>query len=273
MKRIALFGAFLLSSICTFAQNPAYSKGSFYFQWGWNQAQYTDSDIHFTGDGYDFTVTDVVATDRPTHFKPEIYFNPTTITIPQTNTRVGYFINDNWSVSLGYDHMKYVVRQYQYAHMSGDINIGSSFDGSYNDDEIKLTYSFLKYEHTDGLNYIFVGADYWKSLYNAKERNLSYWDIQLYGSLGFDGGVYVPKSNVTLLGKERTDRFHLAGFGTSVNAGLNVNLFKYFYVAFQLKTGFVDLVDVQTTLDDADNASQHFFFLQENICFGFTTHL
>ena len=31
------------------------------------------------------------------------------MTIPQTNLRIGYFITDNYNISIGFDHMKYVM--------------------------------------------------------------------------------------------------------------------------------------------------------------------
>ena len=37
------------------------NKGKFYFYWGWNKAQYTNSDLSFKGDDYDFTLYDVAA--------------------------------------------------------------------------------------------------------------------------------------------------------------------------------------------------------------------
>ena len=40
-------------------------KGTMFVFWGWNRAGFTKSDIHFTGNGYDFTLHDVVAHDRP----------------------------------------------------------------------------------------------------------------------------------------------------------------------------------------------------------------
>src|SRR3972149_3153003 len=42
-------------------------KGNFFFYWGYNRSAYTKSDIHFWGDGYDFTITNVKAKDEPTH--------------------------------------------------------------------------------------------------------------------------------------------------------------------------------------------------------------
>ncbi|NVK26641.1 MAG: hypothetical protein HWE14_01290 [Flavobacteriia bacterium] len=270
--RVAVLMLSLSSS--SFAQNISnYSQGELFFQWGWNQSQYAPSDIHFTGPGYDFTLHDVRAKDRPTHFKPEIYFNPTTITIPQTNFKIGYFISDNWSVSLGYDHMKYVATQYQTVDISGDINAGTNFDGTYDRDPIQMTYSLLKYEHTDGLNYFYIGADYYSSLLRLSDYGVARGNIEVLGSFGFDAGAVVPKTNAQLFQMERSDRFHLAGYGAAVNMSLNIAFFKYFYLGAQVKPGFIHLPDVQTTLRDSDRASQRILYIQENLYLGIKLHL
>ncbi|MDG1476428.1 MAG: hypothetical protein P8Q14_04730, partial [Vicingaceae bacterium] len=132
------------------------NKGKMYAFWGWNRGWYSNSDIHFTGNNYDFTLNNVQAKDRQSPFSPGLYFNPSTITIPQTNFRLGYFINDKYDISFGVDHMKYVMVQDQNTQITGDINDGTSYDGSYSNEDIVLTGNFLKYEHTDGLNYLNV---------------------------------------------------------------------------------------------------------------------
>jgi hypothetical protein len=43
------------------------------------------------------------------------------MTIPQTNFKLGYFINDHYSIALGADHMKYVVTQDQTGNITGTI--------------------------------------------------------------------------------------------------------------------------------------------------------
>ena len=40
------------------------NKGKFFAHWGWNRASYSDSDIRFTGENYDFVLSDVKAQDR-----------------------------------------------------------------------------------------------------------------------------------------------------------------------------------------------------------------
>ena len=130
------------------------NRGRIYMYWGWNRSWYTDSDIHFTGDNYDFKLSDVKAKDRQTPFNVDPYFNIGRITIPQTNLRLGYFITDKIDISLGYDHMKYVMVNFQEAKINGNINTGNKYDGTYLNDDIILDYDFLMFEHTDGLNYI-----------------------------------------------------------------------------------------------------------------------
>ncbi len=60
-------------------------KGQFHVYWGWNVSSYTNSDITFKGDDYNFTLDDVEAFDRPTPFNAHDYFNPAQLTIPQFN--------------------------------------------------------------------------------------------------------------------------------------------------------------------------------------------
>ena len=77
------------------------NKGKMYVIWGWNRANFSDSDIHFKGENYEFTLHDVKAKDKVNAFTFRDYVNPGRITIPQTNFRIGYFFHDNYTVSIG----------------------------------------------------------------------------------------------------------------------------------------------------------------------------
>ena len=56
MKTKIIIGAFLLMSINSFTQDKktekVINKGKFFFYWGWNRANYSNSDIHFTGGNF-----------------------------------------------------------------------------------------------------------------------------------------------------------------------------------------------------------------------------
>jgi hypothetical protein len=127
--------------------------------------------------------------------------------------------------------------------------------------------SFLEFEHTDGLNYVnteFCRVDDISKLF--KIRNTDKFQINITEGVG--GGFLYPKTNSTLLGKERHDDFHLSGFGVSAKVGLNFTFFKYFFVQTELKGGYINMNDIRTTNSPSDRASQSFFFLQKIIAFG-----
>jgi hypothetical protein len=244
----------------------AHNKGKFFVSWGGNRESYTKSDVNFRGKDYNFTVENMVAHDKPKGWHVD-YINPVRMTIPQTNFRMGYFINDHYSIALGVDHMKYVMTQNQTANVTGSINASTPFDGVYNNTPTVMTENFLMYEHTDGLNYMnteFSRHDDISSVF--KIRNTDKIQINLTEGVGL--GLLYPKTNTTLLGKERHDDFHVSGYGTSLKAGLNVTFFKHFYIQGELKGGYINMQDIRTTKSTEDRASQDFFFFQRIIAFG-----
>ena len=74
------------------------NKGKFFVYWGWNWASYTDSNIRFKGENYDFTLQDVEAQDTPSKFTFKKYFGIKNLTKPQTNARIGYFFKENYTI-------------------------------------------------------------------------------------------------------------------------------------------------------------------------------
>jgi hypothetical protein len=243
------------------------NKGKLYILWGWNWGYYSKSDIHFQGNNYDFVLEDVQAEDRQSPFSFDTYFNPVSITIPQTNFRVGYYVTDNWNISFGVDHMKYYVIYDQTVKINGLINEGGSdFDGVYNNDNIILTRDFLQFEHSDGLNYFNAEVSYVKDLMswigNPKEK------LQIYLTGGVGAGFLLPKTNSVLMGKPRHDEFNIAGYGLALKGGINITFFKNFFIQSELKGGFINMPNIRTSPDESDSASQHFFYLQPDILLG-----
>lgn len=238
------------------------NKGQFYVFWGWNQAEYTRSAISFVGEDYSFTLKKVKATDRQTRLS-STYVKLGTATIPQYNFRVGYFISDHLSVSIGNDHMKYIVVQNQTVEITGKINgTGGFYDSDYNHDEVKLTEDFLKFEHTDGLNYENVDFRYHYNWLESKKLSLTVME-------GIGAGIMLPKTNSTLLGKDRNDEFHLAGFGLNALFALSLKHKSGFFIQSEAKGGYINMPDIRTTKDKVDKAAQDFFFFQYNVVLGY----
>ena len=250
------------------------NKGKFYFYWGWNKAQYSYSDIQFKGDDYNFTLYDVAAKDRQTPWDAGVYLNPGSMTIPQTVVRIGYYFHDSWNLSVGVDHMKYVMVDTQAVTIDGYIDLQdplTQFNGVYNNAPLMIDEDFLQFEHTDGLNYVNLEISRVDNLGDYFE-----WDskkIQLNVLEAFGGGILYPKTNTTLLTKERYDAYHVSGFGISFKGGINLTFFNNFFVQGEIKTGYINMSDIRTTTSSADSASQEFFFFQRNISFGYIFQL
>lgn len=295
MKKIVTL-VILLVSISSFAQTEnqvdlpivkekytAHNKGKFYVFWGGNRETFSKSDIHFSGENYDFVVHNAEAHDKPKGYHID-YVNPSRMTIPQTNFRMGYFINDHYNISIGVDHMKYVFNQEQVANVSGYVNLpasdnGAIYNGNYNNTpfDFYTNYTpdydgnpppFLTFEHTDGLNYINTEISRVDDISTKLFKSWNSDKIQINVTEGLGAGILLPKTNTRLLGKERYDQFHVAGYGISAKAGLNVTFFKHFFIQSELKAGYINMSDIRTTQFKSDKAEQHFWFLQSIISIG-----
>lgn len=272
MKSLAFVAILILAGNYAFAQNfpcpeKNHQKGKLYAYWGWNRGWYTNSDISFRGADYDFALSKVVAKDRQTPFSLNDYFNPTLITIPQYNFRVGYFIQNHYDISFGVDHMKYVVQKDQTVGISGYISgSGTIYEGHYDNDEILLEEGFLEFEHTDGLNYLNLEV-------RRSDNIFDFNKVKINLTEGFGAGALIPKTNTSLLNNERHDEFHLAGWGMGAVVALNLTFYEVFFIQSELKGGYISMPDIRTTTNSADRASQNFFFSQLNIVFGVTINL
>lgn len=244
----------------------AHNKGKFYFFWGGNRESYSKSDIRFRGKDYDFTLHNVTAHDKPKGWHCD-FINPARMTIPQTNFRLGYFISDKYNISIGFDHMKYVMYQDRAVNITGYYPDAGSYGEVLPNGQVLLTEDFLKFEHTDGLNYVnseisrVDDISSWFTLPNTDK-------VQINITEGIGAGFLYPKTNTTLLGKERYDEFHVSGYGLSAKAGLNVTFFKHFFIQTELKGGYINMQDIRTTASKNDKAEQEFWFFQQIIAFG-----
>jgi hypothetical protein len=269
----------LLVTFTALAQNDtikkelytAHNKGKFFAHMGGNRAYYTTSDLHFEGTGYNFTVENAQSHDLPKGWNID-YIKPGKLTNSQTNWKLGYFFHDKFNVSIGIDHMKYVMTQNQTAMINGTINLpasesGSQFNGIYTNKPVDLTDGkFLEFEHTNGLNFIFTEVAYFTDISSIFGiRNTDIFQLNLTQGIGV--GMLVPRTDATVLEKQNYDEFHIAGYGLSADAGLNFTFFKHFYIQSEIKAGYVNMTDVRTT-PTGDHAQHHFWFGQTIISFG-----
>lgn len=240
-------------------------KGDFFFHWGYNHSWYDKSDIRFQGPNYDFTLKDVVAHDRQSKLSWD-YLNPGLITVPQYNIRVGYFIKDNYSVSIGWDHMKYVMDIPQKVAITGHIGANitpenvptGSFAGDYNGQTIDVKENMLTFEHTDGFNYANIEVERYDDIWVAPGGNTS-----LTLETGLGGGILVPRSDVRLFGLGRNNHWNISGYGISAKIGLKFYVWKNVYLQNTTKFGATNLTQIHTTgWDEYDKASQKINYIE-----------
>lgn len=244
----------------------AHNKGKFYLYWGGNRETFSKSDIRFKGADYDFTLYDVSAHDKPKGWHVD-YINPCRMTIPQTNLRIGYFITDKYNISVGFDHMKYVMYQDRAVNFSGSYPNQGNFGEALPNGQVLLTEDFLTFEHTDGLNYVnseIARVDDISNWFSINNTDL----LQINLTEGLGGGFLYPKTNTKLFDKDRHDEFHVSGYGLSAKAGLNITFLKYFFIQGELKGGYINMNDIRTTNDIADRAEQDFWFFQKILVVG-----
>ncbi|MCE9598889.1 MAG: hypothetical protein K8S54_13060 [Spirochaetia bacterium] len=269
-------------------RNVDQRKGTWSFQWGYNREAFTQSDINFRGPGYRFTLKEVVAKDKPERVGGA-YVDPSKFDIPQFSWRLTRFITDRFSISFGQDHMKYVVTRGQASNIYGYIDplaiqrahlrtsVESApylyvfpaqykqYEGYHIGEPFNITPDFLKFDHTDGLNYLAVEAGFTEQIWmsDSGEQGLSF-----VSALG--AGPIVCKSDVRLFGEGRNNAFHISGYGLSARVGLKFEFLRSFFFEATARQGYADLTSILTTGRSKDRASQNFGFLEKVIYFGYT---
>lgn len=247
MKFFTLATLLLLSIATSVQASVLERKGKWTFYYGYNRAEYSKSDYHLTGKGYDFTLNQVSAHDAQSAIKAQPYLNPFAWSVPQNNIRFSYFLTDNFAISFGNDHMKYVMDTYQTVDIDGTINAGTAYDKTYTDAEtINIDKDFLEFEHTDGFNYVSVEFEHFKPLWLSSEGKHA---LSVYWGPGI--GVMFPKTRARLFGGATNDEFHIAGYGYSIKVGLEY-IFNRWFVRLATKIGHVNMNDAKTTASGPD---------------------
>ena len=253
---------FLLIGILTISitaqEEQSKTKKKFSFYWGYNWSAYTKSTLSIRGEDYNYTLHNITARDRPSPFATNIYFNPTKLSIPQFNTRIGYQWKEKWALSFGYDHMKYVMDNGQKVPITGRVSRDNQYKGNYTaGDSIVVSKDFLQFEHTDGLNYFTFEIDNVNQIMNIKNGLLT---LEIRNGLGV--GFLIPRTDVKIFGVRGPNIFNFAGYGTSLKTEFRLQFKKYFFLQATGKAGYINMPHISTTRKKTDRASQQFGFVE-----------
>lgn len=259
---ISVFASTLLAQDSLKLSAPK-RKGVFYFCWGYNKDWFSKSDIHFKntstepstktgGDQtYDFTIYDAVAHDRPGF--ADIF--KTDLTIPQYVYRLGYYLNDkrDFGLELNFDHVKYIMDDYQVAHVKGTIH-GKPID----QDTILDPDTFIHFEHSDGANFLMLNFMKRQLLLESKKNR----NHLLYGIAKIGAGPVIPRTDVKMFGEHINNCFHIAGWCAGIETGFRYEGFRHVYLEYTAKGAFADFRNV---LAYGPGKAKHHFWTFENI--------
>ena len=242
------------------------AKRAMFVYWGYNRSFYTDSKISFFGPGYDFSLAGVQATDRPSQeFKT--YVDPSTLTVPQFNARIGFNFKKKWALSFGYDHMKYVIVHGPTYLLSGRINPLidpiSNWSGDYNAEPVTTDESILHYENTNGMNYIRAEISHIDKLVRASNA------FAIYSVSGLGAGLVLNYNDFTFAGEKSMTTLSMSGVGASAHLGLRLEFFRHFFLQANNSVGFLYQHRVKTRGNDPYAfARQSLGYFQSDIVLG-----
>lgn len=256
--RIALITLFVITISSVFGQYPGSrssltkttAKGSLFFYWGYNRSAYTKSDLRLVSDQYDLTLKGVKATDNPYPFSARNYLNIKRITIPQFNIRLGYYFKNNWSISGGYDHLKYVLSDGNQVQLYGHVDEGydtvTNLSGNYYGESFITNQKTFHYENSDGLNYLRLELMHSMELYSlGREKQLS-----IVWNAGIGSGAMLTFNDLRFAGREDRTTVSISGYGLSIHSGLRIEFFRHFFIQPAVSAGMIHLLRVRTRGND-----------------------
>lgn len=252
MKRVRFFSLFILIASATYAQNGQVKSksGTFYFALGSHVAGYTHSDIYLKSNNsdFDFVLQNVKGTDDK--------FLKSTGGAMQYDYKFGYYFNKkNFGIEYNFDHVKYFAKHDQTVKTVGTVN------GQKVDESLPITTYVQNFEHSNGGNYITLNFVKWKDLAMSKDQKRV---LNLLYKAG--AGVVLPKTNSTVMNKQRDDTYNVAGYVLALEGGLRYNFLKNVYVESSLKGAFANYSHI---LIADGTGHQHWFSGQFLVMAGF----
>ncbi|MEO6538725.1 MAG: hypothetical protein ABIT07_05205 [Ferruginibacter sp.] len=252
MNKIFLIFVLTACNILSFSQKKDKLFTGMYVQWGYNTEWYTRSNIHFKmANGNDFVLQHAKAHDKPD--LDAIIKIPEQISIPQYNYRLGFYLNPKHTkaIELNFDHIKYVVSDGQRVHVTGKID-GVNVDG----DSMLNKETFLHLEHTDGGNLLHINYVEQKTLFYTFKKNRPL--LNIIWKLG--AGINIPRTDFTWRGDRLNNKFHIAGYNLSTEAGTRIYAFKKLFFEITGKTGYVRYINaLANTTQLKENRVKHGF--------------
>ena len=250
------------------------SKGTLWGYWGYNRTRYTKSDIRFVGPGYDFTLANAEAHDEQAILSSNNYLRLSNLTVPQFNVRMGYYFRDNWAISFGYDHMKYIFADNNEVFLSGEIDPGidnvTNWSGTYDAEPIITNRKQFHYENSDGMNFIrleLTRTDTWLRYGNRDQ-------FQVSTNLGFSLGGILSFNDFRFAGSTTKRTISMSGVGTALHFSPRFEFFRHVFIQPTVSAGLIRQGKVRTRPNNASSfVQQSLGYAEFNTVVGFFLYI
>lgn len=173
------------------------------------------------------------------------------LTIPQYDLTAGYFFNNKYGlgVEVGWNHLKYVVTDWQTIHIKGQIH------GTPIDKVEPLNPDTVHIQHTNGNNYLLLSL--------VKRQNiLLRQGIQVTAIAKVGIGPMISYTIDTILGDHDPGYFHYHGMVGAVSAGVRASFLKHFFVQTDMQGAFANYTNTKLGHEHLGIARHHFYSLQ-----------
>lgn len=268
---MTLVGALVFSSACAQTASPEDAtkttfdralneKNNWYFSWGFSRQQYAPTDIHISqpGQGSDFTLHQVAASDAPSSIRESLSSVATLeLTGPQYNLRVGKFMNPEktFAIEFSVDHSKYNT------DFGQSVAVTGTKENQPFNQNLTLTQQNFDYALHNGLNHLMVNAVWLHHLAGPEQKP---GDLQLISRAG--AGILLPHADIVLFGNpngvgpknERIccfsskDWWQVNGWTAGVELGLRFTVYKSIYLELTQKVAYGALKGVPVYQGTAD---------------------
>ena len=213
---------FVFSQSAAAQAPPAFENNGheFYLGWGYNSESYRPVDLRMSQPalGNEFTLHDVDYHDSEGWTTGLLSHS---LTGPQYNFQVGYYLWKNTAFEVSFVHAKAIVTQDQTVRMTGTLA------GQPVDQNIVLTEGVLIYKLNNGANF---------ALFNIVQRFPLLRKPGQTGSVSVMGkagmGFVVPHTENTVFGVPNEEGFQFSGPDLGIELAVRIHLFRAIYAEY-----------------------------------------
>lgn len=238
-------------------------RGTLFGDFNYNRSYYGTSTLDFDGDGYVFSLRNVLFSDNKNHEGG--YLNNSGFENIQFTGNIGYFISPKWALSLGFARYNLFMQHDHSYNLDGTFapNIHNDFEGSYNGSSINLNSDQLNYEQIDGANYLSLAVHRSDLLYKQRKAY-----VEILSDISIGGGVLFSNADYTFNYSTRQQNNSLSGVGFHTSLGIKTIFSQIFYLRLGARTGVLNNGNVE--LGQQSSLSHTVGFISPEIGLGFS---